>query len=53
VRSEMDIEMETVVVVTVRVLAVAYTTLIAVLTPYVETMVCPLETMVDTAVETA
>jgi hypothetical protein len=53
VRSEIDTEMETVVVVTVRVLAVAYTTLMAVLTPYVESTVCPLETMVDMAVETA
>lgn len=53
VRSDIDTEMETVVVVTVRVLAGGYTTLIAVLTPYVESIVCPLETTVDTAVETA
>jgi hypothetical protein len=53
VRSETDIDTETVVVVTVRVVAGWYTTLMAVLTPYVESIVCPLETMVDTAVETA
>ena len=53
VRSETDTEMDTVVVVTVRVLAGWYTTLMAVLTPYVESIVCPLDTYVDTAVETA
>jgi hypothetical protein len=53
VRSDTDIEMETVVVVTVRVLAGWYTTLTAVLTPYVDSIVCPFETMVDTVVETA